>query len=158
MNVNTQYRKESEKGAYRRPHTQTHGRMGTVLCSSVLRVLRLSRWCVGATQRGGGVDHPTKVQQKKAQTEIALFRTLLFSPTLSISAHHCASLVVLSLICTLFHVSGYTFFLICALIMCFGYIIEPPLVLPTLESNLANYNSHFIVTAGGISYPFSIID
>jgi len=133
MNVNTRYRKESEKGAYRRPHTQTHGRMGNVLYASVLRVLRPSRWCVGATQRGGGVDHPTKVQQKKVQTEIHLF-----SPTLSISAHHCASLVVLSLICTLFHVSGCTFFLICALIMCFGYIIETPRYLPPQKVTLVS--------------------
>ena len=112
MNVNVRYIEENVRGLYKAVDTMTQGCMKNVpatgVCAPDGRALCVSRWWGDRPQGGRGVDHPTKVQQKKPQTEIGLF-----SPTLSSSAFLCDS----SVSCRL---------------------IASPGVLPTLESNMYN--------------------
>jgi len=111
-----------------------------------------------ATQGGGGIDHPKKVQQNKAQTDILFFCTLLFIISYFLGAFHLGSLLTsLLLTCTRFMDSVLIFSLICVLFLGFGYIIVAPRVLTTLESNLGVSICDFS-EGGGISYPVSIID
>jgi hypothetical protein len=94
MNVNHIYIKEGATLHIRRRGALSCGVMDDVretcvpaVCAPALGVLPDAVCGVGMRpQGGGGVDHPTKVQQNKAQTEIHFFRTPGAIVTLQVSS------------------------------------------------------------------------
>lgn len=110
---------------------------------------------VGGVERpqgGGGVDHPTKVQQKRAQTEIRSLSILLFSALYFLVVFHCGSLLMSSFLC--FSLVG-SLFLLCSFVL--ERFVQAPVAIPTFGSNLCGSIIGFCSRGGGISYPFSIM-